>query len=143
MRVGQSLPFTPDRGHPGTLVTIGVGIIGYGYWGPNLLRNFAERDDVTVRACADLSPERRALAGQRHPGVRITADAADNSILVYSNQEEYRVIERSLREIDRPKLQVAIDATVAEVTLTDELQYGVRYFFTVAPTSSAIAPSVV
>jgi general secretion pathway protein D len=62
--------------------------------------------------------------------VRITADAADNSILIYSNQEEYRVIERSLREIDRPKLQVAIDATVAEVTLTDELQYGVRYFFT-------------
>ena len=56
-------------------MTIGVGIIGYGYWGPNLLRNFAERDDVTVRACADLSPERRAVAGQRHPGVRITADA--------------------------------------------------------------------
>lgn len=62
--------------------------------------------------------------------VRITADVADNSILVYSNQEEYRVIERSLREIDRPKLQVAIDAMVAEVTLTDQLQYGVRYFFT-------------
>src|SRR5262245_28910150 len=54
--------------------------------------------------------------------VRITADVADNSILVYFNPEEYRVIERSLREIDRPKLQVAIDATVAEVTLTDELQ---------------------
>jgi general secretion pathway protein D len=62
--------------------------------------------------------------------VRITADVADNSILVYSNQEEYRVIERSLREIDHPKLQVAIDAMVAEVTLTDQLQYGVRYFFT-------------
>ncbi|HJZ67782.1 MAG TPA: hypothetical protein VKF81_06665, partial [Blastocatellia bacterium] len=35
-----------------------------------------------------------------------------------------------LREIDRPRLQVAIEATVAEVTLTDELQFGVRYFFT-------------
>jgi predicted dehydrogenase len=56
-------------------VTIGVGIIGYGYWGPNLLRNFAERDDVTVRACADLSPERRAVARQRHPGVAISDDA--------------------------------------------------------------------
>jgi len=33
------------------------------------------------------------------------------------------VIERSLREIDRPRLQVAIDATVAEVTLTDALQF--------------------
>jgi len=62
--------------------------------------------------------------------VRITADTADNAIVVYSNQEDYRVIERSLREIDRPKLQVAIDATVAEVTLTDQLQFGVQYFFT-------------
>ena len=62
--------------------------------------------------------------------VRITPDAADNSIVVYSNQDDYRVIERALREIDRPRLQVAIDATVAEVTLTDDLQFGVRYFFT-------------
>ena len=35
-----------------------------------------------------------------------------------------------MREIDRPRLQVAIDATVAEVTLTDQLQYGVQHFFT-------------
>ena len=60
--------------------------------------------------------------------VRITADAANNSILVYSNQEDYRVVERALRDIDRPKLQVAIDATVAEVTLTNDLQYGVQFF---------------
>jgi general secretion pathway protein D len=60
--------------------------------------------------------------------VRITADAANNSILVYSNQEDYRVVERALRDIDRPKLQVAIDATVAEVTLTNALQYGVQFF---------------
>jgi general secretion pathway protein D len=62
--------------------------------------------------------------------VRITPDTADNSIVVYSNQEDYRKIERSLHEIDRPRLQVAIDATVAEVTLTDALQFGVQYFFT-------------
>jgi general secretion pathway protein D len=60
--------------------------------------------------------------------VHITADTADNAIVVYSNQEDYGVIERSLHQIDRPKLQVAIDATVAEVTLTDQLQFGVQYF---------------
>jgi general secretion pathway protein D len=60
--------------------------------------------------------------------VRITADTTNNSILVYSNQEDYRVVERALRDIDRPKLQVAIDATVAEVTLTNDLQYGVQFF---------------
>jgi general secretion pathway protein D len=60
--------------------------------------------------------------------LRITADAANNSIVVYSNQEDYRVVERALRDIDRPTLQVSIDATVAEVTLTDELQFGVQAF---------------
>ena len=62
--------------------------------------------------------------------LRITADAANNSIVVYSNQEDYRVVERAIRDIDRPLTQVAIDATVAEVTLTDELQFGVQAFLT-------------
>jgi general secretion pathway protein D len=62
--------------------------------------------------------------------VRITADPGANAIVIYSNQEDFRIIERALRDIDRPRLQVAIDATVAEVTLTDDLQYGVQHFFT-------------
>jgi general secretion pathway protein D len=62
--------------------------------------------------------------------VRISADAANNSIAVYSSQEDYRAIERSVRELDRARLQVAIDATVAEVTLTDALQFGVQSFLT-------------
>ena len=60
--------------------------------------------------------------------VRITADPSNNSIVIYSNQDDYRVIERSLRALDRPQLQVAIEATIAEVTLTNALQYGVQYY---------------
>jgi general secretion pathway protein D len=60
--------------------------------------------------------------------VRITADPMNNAILVYSNQQDYKVVERALRDIDRPRLEVGIDATVAEVTLTNQLQYGVQYF---------------
>ncbi len=60
--------------------------------------------------------------------VRITADTVNNAVLIYSNQEDYRVIERTLRDVDRPRLEVAIEATVAEVTLTKELQFGVQYF---------------
>jgi len=62
--------------------------------------------------------------------LRITADTLNNAIVVYSNQEDYRVVERAVRDIDRPRLQVAIEATVAEVTLTDDLAYGVQYFLT-------------
>ena len=39
---------------------IQIGIVGYGYWGPNLVRNFAETADAKVAAVADLQPERLA-----------------------------------------------------------------------------------
>jgi general secretion pathway protein D len=62
------------------------------------------------------------------PGVRITADVVNNTLLIYANQESYRIIERTLRQLDRPQLQVAIDATIAEVTLNNNLNYGVQFF---------------
>lgn len=62
------------------------------------------------------------------PGLRITADAADNSLLIYASAESYHVIERALQQIDRPKAQVAIDVTIAEVTLNDQLNYGVQFY---------------
>ena len=62
------------------------------------------------------------------PNVRITADAVNNNLLIYANQESYNIITRALAQIDRPQLQVAIDATIAEVTLNDQLQYGVQFF---------------
>jgi general secretion pathway protein D len=63
-------------------------------------------------------------------GVRITADAVNNSLLIYADQENYRIIESTLQQVDQPQLQVAIDATIAEVTLTDELSYGVQAYLT-------------
>jgi general secretion pathway protein D len=67
-------------------------------------------------------------SGALLPGVRITADAANNSILIYASAENYQIIERTLDQLDRPKLQVAIDVTIAEVTLNDALNYGVQFF---------------
>ncbi len=63
-------------------------------------------------------------------GIRITADAVNNSLLIYADQGNYRIIESALRQVDQPQLQVAIDATIAEVDLTDELQFGVQFFLT-------------
>ncbi len=56
---------------------IGVGVIGYGYWGPNLVRNFCDIPGCDVVAVCDRRPERRALVERRHPSVRSTAEAAD------------------------------------------------------------------
>src|SRR5213078_2381882 len=62
------------------------------------------------------------------PNVRITADITNNAILVYANNESQRIVERTIRQIDRPQRQIAIEATIAEVTLNDQLNYGVQYF---------------
>jgi general secretion pathway protein D len=60
--------------------------------------------------------------------MRITADTNNNSVVVYANAQDYRPVERALMVLDRPQLQVAIEATVAEVTLNDALNYGVQAF---------------
>jgi general secretion pathway protein D len=72
--------------------------------------------------------------GGAHPGeallanLRITPDVTDNSILVYGNQDAQRIVAQTLRQIDRPPVQVAIEATIAEVTLNDTLTYGVQFY---------------
>jgi general secretion pathway protein D len=63
-------------------------------------------------------------------GVRITPDVVNNTLLIYADQENYRLIQDTLRQVDSPQLQVAIDATIAEVTLNDNLSYGVQSFLT-------------
>jgi general secretion pathway protein D len=62
--------------------------------------------------------------------VRITPDVVNNTLLIYADQGNYKIIEAALQQVDKRQLQVAIDATIAEVDLTDELQYGVQFFLT-------------
>lgn len=54
---------------------LGIGVIGYGYWGPNLVRNFADIPGARVVAVADLQPRRLAQVSERHPDVFVTGDA--------------------------------------------------------------------
>lgn len=54
-----------------------VGLIGYGYWGPNLLRNFAELRGSHVIAVSDLRPERLELVHRRYPAIQTTANWLD------------------------------------------------------------------
>lgn len=56
---------------------IGVGVIGYGYWGPNLVRNFAEVPGSRVVAVSDLRPKRLAEVQARNPQIKTTADYRD------------------------------------------------------------------
>jgi predicted dehydrogenase len=55
----------------------GIGMIGYGYWGPQIARNFAELDSARLVAVCDCDEERLALARTRYPGVRCVTDVAE------------------------------------------------------------------
>ncbi len=56
---------------------VNVGVIGAGYWGPNLLRNFTELANARVVALADLSDERLAHMRSRYPEVEMIKDYRD------------------------------------------------------------------
>lgn len=64
----------PERRTLGTRRPVRVGVIGAGYWGPNIARNFAEDPTSELVVVADLDAERLARIQQRFPGVRITTD---------------------------------------------------------------------
>jgi predicted dehydrogenase len=56
---------------------ISIGVVGYGYWGPNLARCVAETDGCSLAAVADLSPANRQRAGRRHPSTRLYESWSD------------------------------------------------------------------
>jgi predicted dehydrogenase len=51
---------------------IGVGVVGYGYWGPNLVRNFAGNPSARVVGVSDLDPAKLAAITRSYPGVMVT-----------------------------------------------------------------------
>jgi predicted dehydrogenase len=56
---------------------IKIGVIGYGYWGPNLVRTFAEAQHGTVTAVSDLDPKKLAQVNKRYPAVKTTNNFQD------------------------------------------------------------------
>ena len=62
-------------------------------------------------------------------GVRIIADEVNNALLIYGPRSEYTKIESTLRRLDIRSAQVLIEATLIEVTLKDELAYGLQWAF--------------
>ena len=61
--------------------------------------------------------------------IRVMADELNNSVLVWSTKSEYAKIESTLKRLDLPLTQVLIEATIVEVTLNDDLQYGLQWAF--------------
>lgn len=61
--------------------------------------------------------------------MRILPNPQNNALLIYGTTQEYNTVDAMLGKLDIMPLQVRIDATIAEVTLNDQLQYGTQFFF--------------
>ncbi|HEX3864929.1 MAG TPA: type II secretion system secretin GspD [Stellaceae bacterium] len=62
------------------------------------------------------------------PAVRVVADEKNNALVIYAKPRDYRMLESVIRRLDVVPLQVLIEATIAEVTLNDNLQYGLQFY---------------
>lgn len=69
-------------------------------------------------------------------GLRVVADEVNNAVLVYSNAGEYAKVEATLKRLDVAPTQVMIEASIIEVTLTDDLKYGLQWIFSDRASSS-------
>jgi general secretion pathway protein D len=63
------------------------------------------------------------------PKTRVIADESNNALLIMATNQEYQQILSALRQMDVVPLQVLVDVTIAEVTLGDDLRYGVEWYF--------------
>ena len=87
---------------------------------------------------AALAAARAAAAGAGAAGdgvgvvrnLQAVADRDNNTILIVATQSEYSIIEAALKRLDVPARQVMIEVTIAQVALTDDLKYGVEWYFT-------------
>jgi general secretion pathway protein D len=70
----------------------------------------------------------QGTAGGDAKGPQIIADNLNSALIIVSTDSEYGTIEAAIRKLDVLPAQVMIEATIAEVTLNNDLQYGVQFF---------------
>lgn len=70
-----------------------------------------------------------AGSGNSNSPIKIIADEENNALVVKATKEEYQDIEDAIRRLDISALQVLLEATIVEVELTGDLEYGTQWFF--------------
>jgi predicted dehydrogenase len=102
---------------------IGIGIVGFGYWGPNLVRNFAETPGAKLVSVADLRPDRLEVVRSRYPGVQTTTSVdeliddpqVDAVVIATPVGSHFALAERALRAgkhvlVEKPLTTSAVEA---------------------------------
>ena len=108
---------------------IKVGVIGYGYWGPNIVRNFNANQDLDLEMISDESPERLAMAKKHYPEVKTVSDGYkiinDESIeliaIITSISSHYPLAKAALEKGKHIFVEKPFTATSAEAQELIEL----------------------
>jgi predicted dehydrogenase len=101
---------------------INIGVIGYGYWGPNIVRNFFTVDNCTVKMVADGRAERLAVLSKTYPSVRgvqtadeIIADKSIDAIVIATPvYTHYTLAKKALENGKHVLIEKPMTSTVAE-----------------------------
>jgi general secretion pathway protein D len=83
---------------------------------------------VTNKKSSTTLSARRAAQGSSSSDLKIVADETNNAILILAKKSEYDSIRKVMKELDTLPLQVLIEVSIVEVTLTDELSYGLEWY---------------
>ena len=132
--IGQN-PTTPNAGPGGQPIA-----------GP--FANAASDPDNSARASNDAdSPDTADVSSSSNgqapePMIKVVADEAKNSLLIMANENDYQRVLRVVQGLDVVPSQVLIEAVIAEVTLNDQLQYGVQWQLSKAGTPTATFSNV-
>jgi general secretion pathway protein D len=120
-------PFAPadDTGSSGRGAQSVSGAVGEGGQGQNSVQNNAQNQN--------------SGAGARGPQVSITSDEINNAVIVFGSPREFAVVDDALRKLDVPPYQVLIEAAITEVSLTDDLRYGVQWNFQTGDSNFALS----
>lgn len=89
-------------------MSVGIAVVGCGYWGPNLVRNFWESDETELRWVCDLVPERLVNIRKRYPAVNLTnsleevlADPKVDGVCIATPSHTHFALAKQVLEADR------------------------------------------
>lgn len=131
---------------------INIAIVGYGYWGPNIVRNFQEVDGVRLVACCDSRQERLDRIHEKYPAVKTTSNLDDllndpiiDAIVIATPTTTHFSLAKKILEsgkhvwIEKPMTQTAEQAKILlEIALKKKKIIHVDHIFIYTEAVSAI-----
>ncbi|MFN3374964.1 MAG: type II secretion system secretin GspD [Burkholderiaceae bacterium] len=127
--MGQSTLGTSGFGTLGSSSALGNtanrlgGTTGTGFGNTGLLGRTATQNQLGTNNA------QQSAAVANIGGIRVMADELNNSVLVWGTRTDYHKIEATLKRLDLPPTQVMIEASIIEVSLTDDLSFGLQWAF--------------